>query len=887
MRVLSTGFYPGPNRHTWSSAFEAIVWLGPLASVSTAAHPRFVQTLVGELPGLADHYCSRGESGGFSQRLREGTYLGHVAEHVALELLYRGGESGTYGKTREIGASRVRIVIESETESGGRLAVDTAARLVTDWWQGTRVNTAEVLAEFRQRLAQFRLGPSTAAIVAEARRRGIPVWRMDESSRIRLGQGCRQRRIMATVTDGTSLLGMEAAQDKDMAKTLLADAGIVVPPGTVVDCASEAWAAAEQLGLPVAVKPLRGRQGQAVSLSLATREAVCRAAEYAMAVCPGQVLVERHVGGRTFRLLVVGGEVVAAAERIPPRVVGDGVHSVQELVDRLNADPDRGVGHGFPLSRVELDPPALWCLDRQTVSPDSVVPSGLTVWLRDGANMSTGATAVDVTDRLHPDIVHEAVRAAQAVGLDIAGVDIVTPDPAQPLATVGGAVIEVNAGPGLRMHLYPSAGTPRPVAAKIVDYLFPAGQGRIPVATVTGTNGKTTVARMLGHMWQQTAATVGMATTDGIIIGGRMIKAGDMTGPWAARLILNDPTVEVAVLETARGGMARHGLGFDDCDVAVVTNIGPDHLGQDGVHTLDDLVRLKSLLVETVRPEGYGVFNADDPYVMGMIPRCRGTVVLFATTADNARLRAHRHQGGHAVCVKGGYLVWARGHEETRIIGTRAMPASLGGVAGVNVANAAAAAAAALAMGMGPRQVARALASFSLGHGGMNRGRLEVYEQAGLTVLLDYAHNAPAVRAVGQIVGQWKAAEVVTVMGLPGDRRNRDIQETAREAARFSHRLVVREDADRRGRRPGEVAELIRSAVLAEDGWAADRLAVVWDEPRAIRTAIESARAGSLVLVLFERYGAAQTAVVEAMARRAAGVEDSVLWSPPGSAAEG
>ncbi|AEJ38399.1 cyanophycin synthetase [Sulfobacillus acidophilus TPY] len=864
MEILSTRFYPGPNRHTLFPALEAILDLQGYGAFPTSRRPSFIAALLEGLPGLRDHHCSRGRPGGFVERLTEGTYLGHVVEHVALELLFQGGETGIYGKTREIQPPRVRVVFESETADGGRLALETAIGIVTRLWDGQPVDWPALFLSVRNQLARYHLGPSTRAIVAEARRRGIPVERLDQDNWVRLGQGVRQRRIMATMTDATSIISVELAQSKWVTRRVLDDAGIPVPQARLVHHWEEAWEAAQAIGMPVVVKPLAGHQGRGVTMGVDSRAALRRAWETAHEGSSA-VLVEQQVPGTAYRLLVIGSNMVAATERIPPFVVGDGQQTIRALVDRLNQDPRRGPDHGFPMSEVQIDADAVTTLTAQGWTLEDVPPVGHTVWIRRTANMSTGALARDVTDGVHPDLADDAVRAARALGLDVAGVDIVTPRLDRGLSEAGGAVVEVNAAPGLRMHLYPAEGTPRPVDRYFVDWLFPDDQGRIPVAAVTGTNGKTTVTRMIAHIMGLTGQVVGMATTDGITIGRRVIQTGDLTGPWSARLILNDPTVEVAVLETARGGMARGGLGFDALDVAVVTNIGPDHLGQDDIQTLDDLVHLKALLVDVVRPDGYAVLNADDEWVLRMRSRSAGQTVLFSTKSDNPLVARHVETGGRAVYVKRGYLVYAAGGRETRLIGTRALPASLGGVATINIANAAAAAAAGLMLGAPPSQVAKGLASFPVGAQGLNRGRLELLGGPDLRVLIDYGHNAPAIVALGEICRRLRARRVITVLGLPGDRRDEDIRESARAAAAFSDQVIIREDFDRRGRQPGEVAQLIQAAIRAEHPDAS--IQMVLDEKEAVTTAIRQAGPGSLVLVLYERYPVVRQAAEEALHR--------------------
>ncbi len=857
-------FFQGPNRHTLASAAEVLVDLGPLANRPTTDQEGFSRRLLQALPGIARHHCSRGYAGGFVERLQEGTYLGHVVEHVALELLYLGGEGGVYGKTRSVSGGTVRVVFETETEPGGRDAIATAIRLVERLWHGQEEAWARQIDEFADRLADFRLGPSTLAICHAARQRQIPVERLDGKNMVRLGQGVHQHRVMATTTDQTPVTAIEIAQDKMLTKSILERQGIMVPPGAVASSAEDAAAWAERWGFPVVIKPLAGHHGQGVATHLTSATEVRRAFDFAGSY--GQpVLVEKEVPGSTYRLLVVGRRLVAASERMAPAVTGDGRHTLWELVEALNRDPRRGRGHAKSMTRVELDGPALMFLSQQGMVPTAVPAPSQRVVLRSSANMSTGAMARDVTDRVSPALAFEAVRAAQAVGLDIAGIDVVTSDLAASLKDVGGAVIEVNAAPGLRMHLDPAEGKSQPVAEAIVDNLFgPGHDGRIPVVAVTGTNGKTTVTRMIGHILSRQHRIVGMATTDGITIGEVTVCEGDLTGPWSARLVLNDPTVEAAVLETARGGMILGGLGFDDCDVAVVTNIGSDHLGQDGIDTLEDLVHVKSLLVDVVRPAGAAVLNAEDLWAMSMASRARGKIVLFSAREDSPIISRHTAAGGEAVYVKRGNLVFTQAGKTFRLVGTRVLPASLGGMATMNVANAAAAAAAALALGIPVRQVAKALASFPPGGEGMNRGRLEMLSGEDLKVLIDYGHNQPAMAELAALCRRLKARPIITVLGLPGDRRDQDLIETASQVARFSQRVVVREDHDLRGRQPGEVAELIqRGLVAAQMDPAA--IEIELDEGASVRQAILTSPPGALVVILYEQYRTVRNACHDAM----------------------
>ncbi len=876
MKVLLFRYFPGPNVHARTPVSEALVDLAERAESRTDRLVGFEDDLLQVLPGLSSHYCSQRHPGGFVERLHEGTFLGHVLEHVALELLTVAGEEVFYGKTRERGPrpdTVVRIVYESESERSGRRALESSVEAVLALLEHRAAWVAAHVPRWRDELAQYRWGPTTRSLVAAARRRGIPVARLDEASLVRLGEGAAQVRVRASLTDRASALAVERAQDKEETKRVLRDAGIPVPAGRIAADLPQALDALEALGAPVVVKPNDACQGRGVSMNVCTAADMEDAWPAAAAVSPA-VVVERQVAGGNYRLLVVGDRMVAAARREPPVVVGNGRDTVRQLVASLNQDPRRGMGHAFPLSWVPIDAALERHLRTEDLSLDAVPAHGQTVSLALAANLSTGASAVDVTDAIHPHLAHDAVRAAGALGLDVAGVDVVTPSVDGGLADVGGVVVEVNAAPGLRMHEAPTHGAARPVGEAIVRHLFPEGAtGRIPVACVTGTNGKTTVTRMLARIVAEAGYRTGMATTDGIYVGERRVAEGDLTGPWSARLLLNDPGVDACVLETARGGIARGGLGFDACDVTVVTNIGIDHLGQDGVETLDDLVHLKALTVEVARRDGAVVLNADDDRVLGMAERTRAAVWLFSgSTTPSAALCSHRAAGGAAVFVRQGFLVVGRGAAERRLVAVRSIPASLNGLATVNVANAAAAAAAALALGIEVRVVRRALRQFPAGGHGVNRGRLEVIPGEDLTVLIDYGHNAPAVAALGTIchglMGR-RLRQVTAVLGLPGDRRNEDLIRTACAVASFADRVVVREDADRRGRAVGELANLLAYAVKAW-GMPPDAVEIVLDEGEAVRHAVESAPPGTLVLALYERYDVVAAAAREALAAREA-----------------
>lgn len=874
MKILRQNVYEGPNVHSHYPVIEVLLDLENLDGVTTDQVAGFTDRLLKSVPTMREHYCSLEHPGGFVERLLEGTYFGHTLEHLTLELEALAGMSVIYGKTRFAGTPRVYRVIYEYTarEAGleaGRLALGILERLIA----GESPRVEETLARLRETMLRSEPGPSTATIIAAAQARDIPVIRLNDDSLVQLGHGKRARRIAATLTSGTSCIAADIASDKHLTKALLEQAGLRVPEGGTCAIADEAWELAQEIGTPVVVKPLDGNQGRGVSLNLCQETEVRRAFDLA-AQHSRRVLVERCVQGRQFRALVVGDRVVAVAERIPAHVTADGSRTIRQLVDLANKDPLRGEDHEKPLTRLRLDEVAVTHLARQGLTVDSVPALGTLVYLRDSANLSTGGTAVDATDDIHPDVALAAVRAAKTVGLDVAGVDIVTPEISKPLEEAGGVIIEVNAAPGIRMHHFPSRGRPRDAAGAIVDFLFPTGAAsRVPIVAVTGTNGKTTVTRLISHLMAGTGLTVGMAATDGIYIAERCIRLGDTTGPRSARTVLQDPTIEAAVLETARGGIIRGGLGFDRCDVGVVTNLSEDHLGQDGVETLDDLAHVKSLVVETVRPGGSAVLNADDPLVANMAERSGGEVVFFSTSPENLVVRRHTAAGGKAVVVRRAALHVLDGGQSQRLVAVADIPITLHGLAEHNVANAAAAAAAGVALGLPVDVIRFGLRTFGTTVQ-QNPGRLNILDVADFKVVIDYGHNAAGYEATLRTLRALKPSRLTGVIGVPGDRRNEDAVNLGQIAARYLDYCLIKEDVDLRGRTPGEIAGLMLQGVSLAGG--SNRAEVILDESRAIRVAMERAQPGETIVVFYEKLERVTTVVAQAVEELAGRVRSEV-----------
>lgn len=849
MRLLDFRALEGPNIFCLRPVLVARLDLGSYAGVDTGQLSGFREKLMATLPGLKDHHCSRGYKGGFQERLLEGTYLGHVVEHVALELLWLAGEEVSYGKTQD---TKIPKVVEIILEYGCRKAAETALFLAVDMvltlLQGKDYNVQATLKELKEVLDKYRLGPSTEAIVAACRRRGIPVRPLGEGSLLQLGYGCRSRRIWATITENTSSLAVDIAKDKALTKKLLKDFGLPVPQGMVVKGPEEAVAKAHELGFPVVVKPLYGNQGKGVFTNLKKDSEVRRA--YREAATYGPVLVEEHLPGRQYRLLVVKGKFIAASERLPAQVLGDGQHSVWELIELANLDPARGEGHDRPLTRLPLDKLTLFTLRRQGWSLKDIPPNGTIIFLRESANLSTGGTAIDVTERVHPYNAELAIEAARIIGLDVAGVDIICPDIARPLTTEGGGIVEVNAAPGIRMHHFPTVGQPRDAAAAIVESLFPPGDdGRIPIVSITGTNGKTTTARLIAYILGLAGLTVGLTTTDGIYIGGRLVEKGDAAGPASARRVLADRRVEVAVLETARGGILRAGLAYDRADVGIVLNISEDHLGQYGVETLEDLAYVKSLVVETVKENGWSVLNADDPLTVRMRDQARGKLIFFSLNSHNPIVVDHLSCGGTAVYTQGGYIFIARGSSKKKLLAVSAVACAFKGLARHNLQNALAAVAACLALDIPFSIIARGLREFGQvpEH---NPGRLMFQEIGGVKIIIDYGHNPAGFESVLKLARQ-VSPEVIGVIGVPGDRPDSSIFKSGMVAGRLCHRLVIKEDNNRRGRSPGEVAVLLRQGALAA-GLSPERIEIELKEGEAVSKALAKAYPGQVVVIFYE-----------------------------------
>lgn len=773
--------------------------------------------------------------------------LAHLFANLTFALQARVGPRRHQLTVVNAEGSGFRSVIPFAEETVARRAIDAAAQWMEAGLGGAPLPDLLLTAAELARLdADVRLGPSTFSIARAAQLRGIPVRRLTTGSLLQLGYGSRLRRVWAAETDQTSVIAEGIAQDKDLTKALLKNAFLPVPQGYVVSDRACLWETAQRVGLPVVIKPQKGNQGRGVSVGLCTKEAIEAAYDGATALS-SEVLLEKHVEGQDYRLLVVGDKLVAAARREPPKVTGDGVLTVRELVDHENRNPLRGDDHSTVLSKIPLDDIAIEILREQGLEPASVVARGRVVALRGNGNLSTGGTATDVTDEVHPAVAKMAVEAARVVGLDIAGIDFVSPNVNTPPSISGGAIVEVNAAPGLRMHLEPSAGKGRPVGEAIVQSLFPKRDARrIPIVAVTGTNGKTTTTRLVAHLLRQQRLRVGMTCTDGVFVENRRIDSGDCSGPQSARNVLSHPDVDAAVLETARGGMLREGLGFDWCDVAIVTNVAEgDHLGLGGIHTVEELARLKAVPVRRVAPSGVAILNAGDPLTAAMVEQCSAEALLFSQDPECAALQQHRRRGGWVATVRRGEVVIERGIYSCRLGDIAEFPLTHGGKIGFQVENILAAAAAGFWLGLTPEQLRAGLMTFT-GDLGSAPGRFNVLVHEERTVVLDYGHNVSALRALVDAVKGMGARRNTVVYTAAGDRRDQDIRDQGEILAEFFDEIFTYEDQCRRGRAPGEVTQLLCEGIGAAR--RNPRVRECNSEVHAIETALRELRQGELLL---------------------------------------
>ena len=858
MEILETRTLRGPNYWSgyWTKLIVMRLDIGAYEKKPTDKIDGFYERLIDVMPSLYSHGCSYKEEGGFLRRVKEGTWAGHVIEHLALELQTLGGMDTGYGRTRENDEKGIYNVVYSYVEEEcGRYAGRAAVRLWTDLADGKdvdgiKVSIAGSIQEMREIREDVRFGPSTGSLVAEAVDRDIPFIRLNDQSLVQLGYGVNQKRIQATTTVNTNMISVDIARDKSATKKLLGDMGVPVPEGRRIRDLEDLEATVDRVGYPIVIKPLDGNHGRGATVGIKTledaRTAFEKAKEYSR-----WIIVERQLMGSDFRALVVNNKLVAVAERVPAHVVGDGKSTVQQLIDATNADPRRGYGHEKVLTQIMVDGQTMRCIRKAGYELESVLRKNEMLPLKTTANISTGGTAIDVTDEVHPENVFLFERIARIIGLDVAGIDVIATNVSEPLHESGGGVIEVNAAPGFRMHLAPSKGIGRNVAEHVLDMLFPTGtRARIPIFSITGTNGKTTTTRLIAHILKTSGNTVGFTTTDGTYVGNQQITKGDNTGPVSAQLVLKDPTVDVAVLETARGGIIRSGLGFDRCDVGVVMNIAADHLGLKDVNTLEDLARVKSVVPRAVSPSGYAVLNAEDDLVYEMRELVSGSVVLFSMDENNRNIQRQARRGRVSCVYENGYVTILKGKWKVRIERVVNIPVTYGGRADFMIQNVLAGTLAAFVHGVSIEAIRVALMTFNAGTA-QTPGRLNFVEIGDTTVLMDYAHNPAGLLELSKFISRLPKKYRTVVLNGTGDRRDQDIREFGRVAGEVFDRIVIRRGNYLRGRDEHEMYDLLKAGI-AESG-REPAVRVIPEGAAAIRHAVKNARKNELVVTLGDR----------------------------------
>ncbi len=851
MEIRSINAMRGPNY--WSvrrhKLIVMVLDLQEMEELPSNKIPGFRERLEAMFPTMYEHRCSVGTAGGFFQRVEEGTWMGHIIEHIALEVQTLAGMDTGFGRTRGYGEEGVYNVVFSYIEENvGRYAAKISVAICEALIAGEEYDMTEDIQRMREIREDERLGPSTGSIVQEAASRGIPWIRLNKYSLVQLGYGANQKRIQATVTSETSSIGVELACDKEDTKYLLEQAEVEVPRGDIIRRERSLEEACDYVGFPLVIKPIDGNHGRGITVDINNYEDALVAFRHAKdSSRSGAIIVEKFITGEDYRLLVINNQLVAAAIRTPAHVTGNGKSTVQELIDEVNSDPRRGYGHEKVLTQITTNELTQTLIKDAGYNLESVLPDGERLVLKDTANLSTGGTAEDVTDIVHPANVSMAERISKIIDLDICGIDIMTSDITKPLSETGGAVLEVNAGPGFRMHLAPTTGLPRNVAAPVIDKLFPKGKtGRIPIVAITGTNGKTTTTRLLAHIAKMNGHRVGYTTSDGVYIQNRLLMTGDCTGPASAEFVLKDPTVNFAVLESARGGLLRAGLGFKKCDVAIVTNVAADHLGLKGIHTVEQLAKVKGVVPETVLPDGYAILNADDDLVFNMRRNIECNLALFSMDENNPHIKALQRKGGITAVYENGFVTICRGEWKMRVMRAEDIPLTFGGKAKFMIQNVLPAILAANIQGISIEDMKAALETF-IPSASQTPGRLNLFKFNDFSILLDYAHNPAGMRALQKFTDELDATVKVGIIAGIGDRRVEDNNEMGAIAAEMFDEIIIRQDKRLRGKSEEELIKMLNDGIKAKD--PNKKTTIIPSEREAILYAVKNAVKGSLIIL--------------------------------------
>jgi len=849
MKILSINAMRGPNY--WSvrrhKLIVMVLDLEEMEALPSNKIKGFSKRLETMFPTMYEHRCSIGTAGGFFQRVKEGTWMGHIIEHIALEIQTLAGMDVGFGRTRGYGEKGVySVVFAYMEEKVGRFAAEIAVKICEALVKEEDYDLADDLQQMRVIREDERLGPSTGSIVEEAVSRGIPWIRLNKYSLCQLGYGANQKRIQATVTSETSSIGVELACDKEDTKYLLEQAEVEVPRGDIIRRETSIEETCNYVGYPLVIKPVGGNHGRGITVNIMSYGEALEAFHIAKEISRA-IIIEKYIVGDDYRLLVINNLLVAAAVRTPAHIVGDGKLNIQELVDQVNKDPRRGYGHEKELTQITINDLTKSIIKAKGYTLDTVIEKDERLILKDTANLSTGGTAKDVTDIVHPANVSMAERISKIIDLDICGIDIMTTDITKPLSETGGAVLEVNAGPGFRMHLAPTTGLPRNVAVPVIDKLFPKGNtGRIPIISITGTNGKTTTTRLLAHIAKMSGYRVGYTTSDGVYIQNRLLMKGDCTGPASTEFVLKDPTVNFAVLECARGGLLRAGLGFKKCDVGIVTNVTADHLGLKGIHTIEQLAKVKGVIPETVLPDGYAILNADDDLVYDMRRSVDCNVALFSMDENNPRIKALQRKGGITGIYENGYITICRGTWKMRIMKAADIPLTYGGKAKFMIQNILPAVIAANVQGISIEDTKAALETF-IPSPSQTPGRLNLFKFNDFTILLDYAHNPAGMRALQQFIDNLDATIRVGIIAGIGDRRKEDNNEMGSIAAEMFDEIIIRQDKQLRGKTEKELIKMLDDGIKMKD--PNKKITIIPSEKEAITYAVRNAVKGSLIVL--------------------------------------
>lgn len=849
MKIREINAMRGPNY--WSvrrhKLIVMVLDLGEMEERPSNKIEGFAERLEKMFPTMFEHRCSVGEAGGFFQRVQEGTWMGHIIEHIALEVQTLAGMDTGFGRTRDYGEKGVyNVVFSYIEESVGRYAAQISVDICEALIEGKEYDLTDDIQKMRELREDSRLGPSTGSIVEEAEARGIPWIRLNKYSLCQLGYGANQKRIQATVTSETSSIGVELACDKEDTKYLLEQAEVEVPRGEIIRRESSLEESCKYVGFPLVIKPIDGNHGRGITVNINNLDDALVAFREAKEVS-NAVIVEKFITGEDYRLLVINNVLVAASIRTPANVEGNGKSTIQELIDEVNSDDRRGFGHENVLTQITVNNLTKTIIKDAGYELDSVLEDGKRLILKDTANLSTGGTAEDVTDIVHPANIAMAERISKIIDLDICGIDIMTTDITKPLSETGGAVLEVNAGPGFRMHLAPTTGLPRNVAAPVIDKLFPKGNsGRIPIVAISGTNGKTTTTRLIAHMAKMSGNRVGYTTSDGVYIQNRLLMTGDCTGPASAEFVLRDPTVNFAVLESARGGLLRAGLGFKNCDIGIVTNVAADHLGLKGIHTIEQLAKVKAVIPETVLPDGYAILNADDDLVYDMRRSLDCNVALFSMDENNPRIKALQRIGGITAVYENGYVTICRGEWKMRIMRAERIPLTYGGKAKFMIQNVLPAILTGNIQGFSIEDMKAALETF-IPSASQTPGRLNMFEFENFTVLLDYAHNPAGMRALQKFTEELECTVKVGIIAGIGDRRVEDNNEMGSIAAQMFDEIIIRQDKRLRGKTEEELIKMLDDGIKMQD--PNKKTTIIPSEKEAITFAVNNAQKGALIIL--------------------------------------